>query len=57
MTIYGFEKLPKSRYTLFRQCSKELWLRIYNPDVATEDKVLEARFGRSLLHKLALLQW
>ena len=36
--------LSKSRYTLFRQCSKALWLRVYNPDAATEDKALEARF-------------
>ena len=39
------KNLSKSRYTLFRQCSKALWLRIYNPDVATEDKALEARFA------------
>ena len=38
------KNLSKSRYTLFRQCSKALWLRIYNPDVATEDKAQEARF-------------
>ena len=38
------KNLSKSRYTLFRQCPKALWLRIYNPDVATEDKALEARF-------------
>ena len=35
------KNLSKSRYSLFRQCSKALWLRIYNPDVATEDKALE----------------
>lgn len=39
------KNLSKSRYTLFRQCPKALWLRIYNPDVATEDKALEARFA------------
>ena len=39
------KNLSKSRYTLFRQCSKALWLRIYKPDVATEDKALEARFA------------
>ena len=38
------KSLSKSRYTLFRQCPKALWLRIYKPDVATEDKALEARF-------------
>ena len=37
--------LSKSRYTLFRQCPKALWLRIFNPDVATEDKAQEARFA------------
>ena len=37
------KSLSKSRYTLFRQCPKALWLRIYNPDAATEDKALEAR--------------
>lgn len=39
------KNLSKSRYTLFRQCSKALWLRIYKPEVATEDKALEARFA------------
>ena len=42
------KNLSKSRYTLFRQCPKALWLRIYKPEEATEDKALEARFaGRS----------
>lgn len=39
------KNLSKSRYTLFRQCPKALWLRIYKPEVATEDKALEARFA------------
>ena len=39
------KNLSKSNYTLFRQCPKALWLRIYNPDVATEDKAREARFA------------
>ena len=33
--------LSKSRYTLFCQCPKTLWLRTYKPDEAT---VVEARF-------------
>ena len=39
------KNLSKSRYTIFRQCPKALWLKIFNPDVATEDKALEARFA------------
>ena len=35
--------LSKSRYTAFRQCPKNLWLKIYKPDVAVEDPSLEAR--------------
>ena len=36
--------LSKSRYTLFCQCPKTLWLRIYKPDEATVDAGVEARF-------------
>ncbi len=36
--------LSKSRYTAFCQCSKNLWLKEYKPDVATPDDSLEARF-------------
>ncbi len=35
--------LSKSKYTAFRQCPKNLWLKIYKPDVAVEDPSLEAR--------------
>ena len=36
--------LSKSRYTLFSQCPKALWLRTYKPDEATVDAGIEARF-------------
>lgn len=36
--------LPKSRYTLFCQCPKALWLRVNKPDEATVDAGVEARF-------------
>lgn len=36
--------LSKSRYTLFCQCPKTLWLRTYKPDEATVDVGVEARF-------------
>ena len=36
--------LSKSRYTLFCQCPKALWLRTYKPDEATIDASVEARF-------------
>lgn len=36
--------LSKSRYTTFCQCPKTLWLKVYNPDVATDDHALQARF-------------
>ena len=38
------KNLSKSRYTLFRQCSKALWLSIYKPDEAKIDDALKARF-------------
>ena len=38
------KRLSKSRYTLFSQCPKALWLRTYKPDEATIDAGLEARF-------------
>ena len=34
--------LSKSRYTLFCQCPKTLWLRTYKPDEATVDAGVEA---------------
>ena len=36
--------LSKSRYTAFCQCPKNLWLKVYKPEVATEDPALQARF-------------
>lgn len=36
--------LSKSRYTTFCQCSKALWLRVYHPDLQSEDPNLQARF-------------
>ena len=38
------KNLYKSRYTLFRQCSKALWLSIYKPEEAKVDDALKARF-------------
>lgn len=38
------KRLSKSRYTLFCQCPKALWLRVYKPEVAEVDDALEARF-------------
>ena len=37
-------RLSKSRYTLFRQCPKALWMRVYKPEEETKDPALEARF-------------
>ena len=36
--------LSKSRYTLFCQCPKALWLRTNKPDEAVVDGSTEARF-------------
>ena len=36
--------LSKSRYTLYCQCPKALWLRVYKPEVAEVDDSLQARF-------------
>lgn len=36
--------LSKSKYTLFCQCPKALWLRTYKPDEAIVDPGVEARF-------------
>ena len=36
--------LSKSRYTLFCQCPKALWLRVNKPEEATVDAGVEARF-------------
>lgn len=38
--------LSKSRYTAFCLCPKNLWLKVFNPDAATKDPALEARFER-----------
>lgn len=38
------KRLSKSRYTLFSQCPKALWLRTYKPEEAEVDEALEARF-------------
>jgi len=38
------KSLSKSRYTAFCQCPKNLWLKIYKPEEATEDQGVEARF-------------
>jgi hypothetical protein len=36
--------LSKSRYTLYSQCPKALWLRVFKPEKATVDTSTEARF-------------
>ena len=36
--------LSKSKYTLFCQCPKALWLRTYKPEVETIDPSVEARY-------------
>ena len=36
--------LSKSRYTAFCQCPKNLWLKVFKPEAATEDSALQARF-------------
>ena len=36
--------LSKSRYTAFCQCPKNLWLKVFKPEAATEDPALQARF-------------
>ena len=35
--------LSKSRYTLYCQCPKALWLRVYKPEEATVDAGVQAR--------------
>ena len=40
------KRLSKSRYTLFSQCPKALWLRVYKPDEAEVDDALKARFEK-----------
>lgn len=37
--------LSKSKYTLFCQCPKALWLKTFDPDKATVDPSVEARFA------------
>ena len=37
--------LSKSRYTLFRQCPKALWMRVHKPELAVVDPSVEARFA------------
>ena len=36
--------LSKSRYTAFCQCPKNLWLKVFKPEVAEVDDSLQARF-------------
>lgn len=38
--------LSKSRYTAFCQCSKNLWLSVYHPDLAKIDDALQVRFEK-----------
>lgn len=38
------KRLSKSRYTLFCQCPKALWLKIYKPDAEMKNEALQARF-------------
>ena len=40
------KRLSKSRYTLFCQCPKALWLRTYKPEKAEVDEALQARFEK-----------
>ena len=40
------KSLSKSRYTLFRQCAKALWLKTYKPDEAVVDASTQAAFER-----------
>ena len=40
------KRLSKSRYTLFCQCAKALWLRTYKPEMAEVDEALNARFAQ-----------
>ncbi len=47
--------LSKSRYTAFCQCPKNLWLKVFEPDKATVDPALEARFEQgSVVGDLAM---
>lgn len=39
------KNLSKSRYTLFRQCSKAMWLNVFHPEYAKIDDALKARFS------------
>lgn len=36
--------ISKSRYTLFRQCSKALWLKTYKPELCVTSDALQQRF-------------
>ena len=38
------KSLSKSRYTAFCQCPKNLWLKVYKPEEAKDDPVLQVRF-------------
>ena len=40
------KRLSKSRYTLFSQCPKAVWLRTYKPEMAEVDEALQARFEK-----------
>lgn len=37
--------LSKSRYTAFCQCPKNLWLKVYKPEMAVVDEALQARLA------------
>ena len=40
------KRLSKSRYTLFSQCPKAVWLRTYKPEMAEVDEAQQARFEK-----------
>lgn len=44
MNISMKHNLSKSRYTIFRQCPKALWLNVFKPDEAIIDDALRSRF-------------
>ena len=41
--------LSKSRFTLFCQCLKVLWMRVHKPELAMVDDSMEARFEQGNL--------
>ena len=44
MTFPKHIGISKSRYTLFRQCPKALWLRTYKPELCIISDTLQQRF-------------